>query len=783
MQVITKLILKSNISSKIFLITVIMLVVSNSIAAQGIITGRVLDEHMQPIHFANVVLLNHIDSTFIQGTITQDDGSFTIRTEQHTGILKVSSIGYAIIFMDVQQGDMGNIRMHPEIQTLGTVIVKGSRPQFKMGSDGMIINVQHSLLKQAGTADDVLSQLPLITGNNGNFTVFGKGRPLIYINNRKIYNTQELSQLKSSDIKEVTIITNPGVQYGSSAQSVILIKTIKQEGEGLSLSSYSFANISRKFSAVETIDFKYKHNQFELFSNFRIHSLHNKQYFEFEQTMQGNHFIRETGRDTIFNNGDKQVRGQLGLNYNIGKDHSFGIAYSITKSLHDVVNSTSAIDISLDNTSEELLRMKNYHTSYHSPDHEIDAYYMGKIGKLDINFNNTYFRNRLVQNDSKEENSNTSGARVIDVDNITINKMLASKVIFTYPIMKGKLSFGSEYTDAQSKGINTNAQQIFSNTDTKIKEQNLAGFAEYILPLSNFQVRAGIRYEHVVSDYYSKGVWQQESSRRYSEWFPNFSLSWNKNKWQAQLSYSTKTSRPSYRSLSSWMQYDNRYEYQGGNPLLQPAKIRTLELTATKSWIMFMIGYKNTKNQVAYVMHPYEDDIFIKTYDNIDRIQSLYASLTASPKFGFYQPMYEVRVSKQFLDDEAYGKEQSLNHPLLFIRMNNRFLIQSDFTVSVNFSYTSPYASTVSIYKAGGTLDVSVYKSFFKNKLICYFWGRDLLQTQKRRYTMYGINSAFTTRQDMDTRSFSIGIRYNFNTSRSKFKGTGAGNEEKTRLQ
>ena len=162
-----------------------------------------------------------------------------------------------------------------------------------------------------------------------------------------------------------------------------------------------------------------------------------------------------------------------------------------------------------------------------------------------------------------------------------------------------------------------------------------------------------------------------------------------------------------------------------------------------------MIGYKNTKNQVAYVMHPYEDDIFIKTYDNIDRIQSLYASLTASPKFGFYQPMYEVRVSKQFIDDEAYGKEQSLNHPLLFIRMNNRFLIQSDFTVSVNFSYTSPYASTVSIYKAGGTLDVS----------------------------------AFTTRQDMDTRRFSIGIRYNFNTTRSKFKGTGAGNEEKTRLQ
>lgn len=782
MQIITKLKLKRNISSKIFLITAIMLVISDSILAQGKITGRVLDEQMQPMEFANVVLLNDTDSTFIQGTITQSDGSFTIQTERQSGLLKVSSIGYAIKYIAARQGDMGDICMHPEIQTLSTVVVKGSRPQFKIDGDGMTVNVQHSLLKQAGTADDILSQLPLVTGNNGNFAVFGKGKPLIYINNRKVFNTQELSQLKSSDIKEVAIITNPGVQYGSSAQSVILIKTIKQKGEGLSLSSYSFANVSRKFSAVETVDFKYRHNQLELFSNFRIHSLHNKQYYEFEQTIQGNHFIRETGRDTIYNNGDKQVRGQLGFNYNIGEDHSFGIAYSITKSLHDIISSTSAIDISLDNTSEEQLRMKNYYTSYHSPDHEIDAYYIGKLGKLDINFNNTFLRNRLVQNDLKEENSNTFGSRVIDVDNLTINKLLASKLIFSYPIMKGKLSFGSEYTNAQSKGTNTNAQQIFSNTDTKINEQNLAGFAEYTLPLRNFQVCAGFRYEHVVSDYYSKGVWQQEPSRRYSEWFPNLALSWTKNKWQARLSYSTKTSRPSYRSLSSWMQYDNRYEYQGGNPLLQPAKIGTLELSASRSWITFMFGYKNVKNQAAYVMHPYKDDIFIKTYDNIDRIQSLYASLAASPKFGFYQPMYEVNISRQFLDDDLYGKEQSLNRPLLFIRMNNRFSIRSNFTVSVNLSYTSSYASTVSIYKGGGTLDVSVYKGFFKNKLTFYFWGRDLLQTQKRRYTMYGINSIFTMRQDMDTRSFSIGIRYNLNTTRSKYKGTGAGNEEKTRL-
>ncbi|MGM9733672.1 MAG: outer membrane beta-barrel protein [Prevotella sp.] len=127
------------------------------------------------------------------------------------------------------------------------------------------------------------------------------------------------------------------------------------------------------------------------------------------------------------------------------------------------------------------------------------------------------------------------------------------------------------------------------------------------------------------------------------------------------------------------------------------------------------------------------------------------------------------------------GNKRHLHQDFSF-RMNNRFAIRRDFTVSINLSYRSSYASTISVYKDGGSLDVNIYKSFFKNKLVCYLWGRDLLQTQKRRYTMYGINSMFTTKQDMDSRCFSIGIQYNFNTTRSKYKGTGAGNAEKNRL-
>ena len=772
----------NNICYKKFIVALLMVILHSYAEAQGSITGRVIDEQSQPMPFVNVMLVNRTDSAFIQGTVTKDDGTFIIETDRNNGLLKISSVGYQPQYIQARQGNLGDIQMQLDNLTLSEVVVKGSRPQFKMGDDGMTISVQNSLLGQAGTADDVLSQLPRVSGSNGSFTVFGKGKPLIYINNRKVVNSSELSQLKSSDIKEVELITNPGAQYGGAVQSVIRIKTVRQRGDGWSLSSYSFANFSRKFSPMESLNLKYRHNLLELFGNFRIQSLHNRQYSEYEQTMMGDNVIHEMGRDTIFNNGDKQVRGQVGFNYDISKDHSFGFTYGITKSLHDVVRSASSLDFSIDNTTEEKIRMESAFTSYHTPDQELDAYYTGKIGKLGIDFNGTYFHSKQTQTQDKEENSNMSGLQLIDIDNVTRNQMLAGKIIFTYPILKGKLNFGSEYTDVQSVGSNINAQQIFDNTETKIKERNLAGFAEYAIPFGNFRARAGLRYEHVVSDYYSKGEWQDEPSRRYSDWFPSLSLAWSKGKWQAQLGYNAKTARPSYRNLSSWMQYDNRYEYQGGNPLLRPSQKHSLELTATRSWLTFTAGYKNTKNLVAYVMKPYDGNIFIKTYANINRIQNLYASLTASPKFGIYQPMYEASISKQFLDDDVYGEGISLNRPLFSFRMNNRFAIRRDFTVSVNLSYRSSYASTVSVYKEGGSLDVNVYKNFFKSKLVCYLWGRDLLQTQKRRYTMYGINSTFTTEQDMDSRCFSIGIQYNFNTTRSKYKGTSAGNDEKDRL-
>lgn len=70
------------------------------------ITGRVIDEQSQPMAFASVVLINCTDSSFVSGAVTKDDGTFTIESDHNDGLLKVSSVGYIIKYINARQGSM-----------------------------------------------------------------------------------------------------------------------------------------------------------------------------------------------------------------------------------------------------------------------------------------------------------------------------------------------------------------------------------------------------------------------------------------------------------------------------------------------------------------------------------------------------------------------------------------------------------------------------------------------------------------------------------------------------
>ena len=767
---------------RIVLLSMICLVAITSTAQS--ISGCVIDEQAQPMPFANVVLVNRADSAFIAGTVTKDDGTFSISTDIQDGLLKVTSVGYTTKYLDARTGNVGDIQMQPDTKELGEVVVKGERPQYKMTTGGMTVDIQNSLLKDVGTADDVLSMLPQVQGGDGNFTVFAKGTPEIYINNKKVQNAHELKRLKSTDIKSVDVITSPGAKYNAEVGAVIRIKTKKRQDDGISMEASSQVKYNEKWTTYDDATVKYRTGGLEVFGNMMIN---NDNYSE-DNTLTTD--IRANGNHVNIvqvcpsNFWYTMLDGQIGASYDFNDENSIGFSYTLSGSLYGGGTAQTQQTITRNNALEGIVDQFIEMNINDRPQHEANIYYVGKAGKLGIDFNGSWIWKKNVRDQASFEHSLQLADRTVTTHNENRNHMLAGKLVLTYPIWKGELSAGTEMSRSNSHGIYSNVEQVMAPSNDEIKESNVAGFAEYKLKLGDWSLNGGLRYETVTSDYYSFGQYQTEPSRKYHDLFPNLSVGWQKNKWGIQLGYNKRISRPNYQALNSNVQYDNRYEYEGGNPLLRPTIKQNLDLNVTYSWLNFTAGYSHNKDLRLNFGYLYQEgtEITIWTNCNFDKFESFNASLTASPEFGFYSPTLTLSYWQQNFDTQAYGLATKRNKPEWQINFRNWFTINKTTKAMLYLHYSTSYDYGFNHNAHEFNINARVQKTFLDGNLTVALFANDIFCNLRERWT--GYYPVSTTAKDayVYTQSVGASLTYNFNATNSKYKGTGAGNEEKKRL-
>ena len=767
---------------RLILFSLICLVAIAS-TAQGI-SGRVIDEQAQPMPFANVVLVNRADSAFIAGAVTKDDGTFSISIDKQEGLLKVTSVGYTTKFLDARQGNVGDILMQPDTQTLGEVVVKGERPQYKMTTGGMTVDIQNSLLKDVGTADDVLSMLPQVQGSDGNFTVFAKGSPEIYINNKKVQNARELKQLKSTDIKSVDVITSPGARYNAEVGAVIRIKTKKHQGDGISVEAYSQVKYNEKWTTYDDATVKYRTGGLEVFGNMMVNNGNHSEdnTITTDTRANGNHVsVLQVCPNNFWYT---MLGGQIGASYDFNDDNSIGFSYNLSGSLYEGGTVQSQQTITRNNALEGMVDQFIEMNISDRPQHEANIYYVGKAGKLGIDFNGSWIWKKNVRDQASFEHSLQLADRTVTTHNENRNHMLAGKLVLTYPIWKGELSAGTEMSRSNSHGIYDNVEQVVAPSNDEIKESNIAGFAEYKMKLGDWSLNGGLRYETVTSDYYSFSQYQTEPSRKYHDLFPNLSVGWQKNKWGIQLGYDKRISRPNYQALNSNVQYDNRYEYEGGNPLLRPTIKQNIDLNVTYSWLNFTAGYSHSKDMRLNFGSLYQEgtEITIWTNRNFDKFESYHASLTASPKFGFYSPTLTLSYFQQNFDTQAYGLATKRNEPEWQINFRNWFTIDKTTKAMLYLHYSTNHDYGFNHYAHEFNVNARVQKTFLDGNLTAAIFANDIFRNLRERWT--GYYPVTTTSKDayVYTQYIGASLTYNFNATRSKYKGTGAGNAEKNRL-
>jgi hypothetical protein len=745
------------------------------------VIGHIVDESGQPIEFVNISLYNE---GFINGGVSNENGDFVIPCKAQRITLKVSYIGYKTVERNVSVGNVGIITLQPETYMVKGVEVKGEIPQYKMTSGGMTVDVQHSILHDVGTANDLLSMLPLVKARNGKYEVLTKGEPEIYINNKKVRDPIELKQLKSADVKSVDIITAPGAKYNAEVNAVIRIKTLKTQGDGLSLMASTQTWKNNKWNNYDDLTLKYRTGGMEAYANVALDNGHYSNDQNIDQELHISKDLFNVHAELPVRSSWTQLDYQAGLSYDFNTDHSIGLSFSSQKNFYNRFSSDMEQRYLKNGTFDGDVRLLTDIREKDKPVWELNTYYIGKIGKLGIDLNATWLRRESEDNNIQQELSQEYSNRTITTQTKDKNTMVAGKLVLDYPVWKGVLSGGSEATSTKSQGHNLNQENIIPESDTEMKEKNIAAFAEYELQLGQWHLNAGLRFEHVSADYTSFGIRQEEPSRTYNDWFPNLSAAWQKGKWGTQLSYSKRITRPPYNMLTSMVVYDSRILYEGGNPLLRPSVRHSIDFNLTYSWLTFVTGFTRENDFFTHVGNIYDEakEIAIFQPDNFDHQDRVYATIVASPKLGFWQPQATLHYYQQMFDAERYGAPKKLNKPEFSARLQSWFVIDPTAKALLDISYTGSNHWGFMYRGSNFMVNARLQKSFLKGQLSATLYANDIFRTAKNKVTTY--YAIGQTAQDIYTYTQCVGLTlsYNFNASSSKYRGTGAGNEEKGRL-
>lgn len=756
-------------------------------AAGQNVSGQVVDAHGKGIPYINVVALSLPDSAYVTGVMTDSIGRFGFDVPPEGRLLRVSGVGYKTVYAD-RTGNEGRICLQEDTRMLGEVVVRSRMPKTRLKGDAMVTNVVGTVLETAGNMEDLLDRIPNVSANSDKIEVFGRGEPEIYINGRKMLDKVELERLSSDNIKSVEVVTNPGARYGASVKSVIRITTKKAVGEGFGFDNRLSGDLKERgyASGQERINMNWRSGGLDIGGTFNISRTNTLDPKQMEQiTYLDKTWRQPSSLDQVYKK--RNIYGRLALSYMFNENHSLGASLSWYRMPWDNASGYMKSSVVKDDLLTEKL-LSSYIASGQGTTLQGNLYYVGKIGQLGVDFNADWYWSKTGRHMTTVEDYQETGQEPVNQQVSTSsdgrNNLVASKLVLTSPLFGGTLSFGGEYSYSVRKTLyGVLPADVLEDDKSRIEEGMASAFVEYVRHYGPLSMQAGVRYENVDFDYYDDGVYVGEQSRVFNNIFPSLSLSGMFGDFGVQLGYASDISRPSYNQLRSNITYDNRYTYEGGNPFLLPSRSNNVNLALTYKWIMLNAGWSHVIDPIIQHSEPYGDDPSVVLFRQVngESYDKMYASLNISPTFGVWHPSLMLGVQKQWFAMQVHG-HNPLDNPVGTFRFDNT-LDTKICRISLNMRYTTRGGDeNVYMRKPSFRADMSLYKAFMQDRLTVQLQVKDLFKTSRQRLTMFYGSMRETLWGAPAQRRVSLTVRYKFNVDKSKYKGTGAGQSQKSRM-
>ncbi len=226
---------------KVILLLVFSVCSTAGIYAQRTVTGTVIDDNRQPVPSANVILKGTQ-----MGTLTDNNGKFTLNVPSSGGTLVVSFIGFTTQEVPIGTSSVINVTLQTESTALEEVVVVGYGTQRRADVTGAISSVASDKITAVPTSG--LDQA--LQGRAAGLTVISNGAPGVdaTMRVRGISTVNDanplfvvdgvvattISNLNPSDIERIEVLKDASTAaiYGSLGSNGVILVTTKKGKAG-----------------------------------------------------------------------------------------------------------------------------------------------------------------------------------------------------------------------------------------------------------------------------------------------------------------------------------------------------------------------------------------------------------------------------------------------------------------------------------------------------------------------------------------------------------------------
>ncbi|MGZ2371497.1 outer membrane beta-barrel protein [Ancylomarina sp. YFZ004] len=759
----------------------------------GVINGTIKDINSnEAIEYATVSVFTNDKSKLVDGTITNKDGFFEIKKlKPGNYYIEVSFIGYEkkmvpnIAIRNYQkETKLDIIKLNHSTKALHEVVVSSDNHAIDYQIDKKVISVGSQLSAAGGTAIDVLETVPSVSVDvNGNVNLRGSSNFKVLIDGRpSIRDAQDiLSQIPTSQIENIEIITNPSAKYEAEGEAgIINIISKKFNLKG----SSGFLNITP--GSHDNLAGSGTYNLKKQKSSFYIGTSYNKSNREGKrnnyQTLftQPNTFINSIGELEF-----KKEKYALSsaFDYEIDSLNSFSITAKIGHNTLDKrdnlifdtfqANSSHEFEESIeqtDNTTDYHETTFNYIRKFNQKGHQLNTFidYSGRDWeKTGLNNSKTI----------DEENSYFSFLSE-DASGITISSDYTLPLVGKSKFKAGYKFLSHEYNVERNFKENNIINPSYSQKSDYKKNMHSV-YTTYSGNTNKLSYQVGLRAEHTDRENKYTG-----NTYKVNRWdlFPSVHTQLSIGKVsKLSANYSRRINRPSSTLLEAFEIWNDSHNRTLGNPDLKPELINSFELNYStklgKHTLSFDSYYRSKKDKTERIKTISDDspNVIITTYENVGEDHTIgleaYANLAI---LKWWRNQLLVNLSHYKIDGE-YEDNSNMGEKHTFSTSSNNYTLRSisrftlgkltQFSLDLTYKSKSKWAQgkNASTFSATTTLK----HSFFKRRLSANLIVRDVFNTSKLNKTYYNENFNITNKYDQKAPTFKLSLSYKINNYKS----------------